>query len=631
MGGAGRISPNLPLLEHAVAVHPIVTSFMTKTIGAYFPRVTEVDYMKYGVFKTKGKHSLDNRLVPHEHSKDGVLGMALDISSPTDKLIHMVGAGFFSEPTFYGKRAEEGELTESAVKLIEAVKEFIRLQEHPDDIFVIANWVRNGLNLRTTAAVIMAIAARELPTTNRKLMRPYASSVFARTDDIVSCFAFYRHYYQQTGDGKHKGTVPASLRKSFASVLSTTPPALLLKYYRKNSSPNLRDVLLMIRNKSPRKGMITIPTVVWKYLVNEVVPVTDESHNHKYVRAHAAFYKNTEFTTETIATAKWLGLTWENVVSHFGSTTAVWEALITNGMMGYMALLRNLRNFVKAHISDAAWDKVESVLTDKQNVKNSRQLPFRYYAAYMYASADANEYMTVSMQRAKVIASTALDISVASVPRLPGRTVVIIDNSGSMVQRISTKSELHMIDVANTLGAILAKSQPDCIVGTFGERWACVRDWNHNDSTMSIKGQINQCGLTTGHATRLVPAIEWLIEQHIKTDRIIVLSDMNAYDVYDNVKQWGRRTRMGVTSLYDHPAKAFKAYRKKVPNVKLYSINMAGASQAQFDPIDKNVWLLSGWSNQLWDLILKLEQASEKAGVKVPTINELRKQYAIKK
>ena len=50
--------------------------------------------------------------------------------------------------------------------------------------------------------------------------------------------------------------------------------------------------------------------------------------------------------------------------------------------MGYMALLRNLRNFDEAGISDERARYVREVLADPERVAKSRQFPYRFWSAY---------------------------------------------------------------------------------------------------------------------------------------------------------------------------------------------------------------------------------------------------------
>lgn len=97
-----------------------------------------------------------------------------------------------------------------------------------------------------------------------------------------------------------------------------------------------------------------------------------------------------------------------------------WAVLIEE--MGYMAQLRNLRNFDSAQIDGVLAQKVMKRLSDPNEVKKSRQLPFRFYSAWL----------NVKDQRWANTLDTALQLSVPNIPKLDGRTLILIDTSGSM-------------------------------------------------------------------------------------------------------------------------------------------------------------------------------------------------------
>ena len=70
-------------------------------------------------------------------------------------------------------------------------------------------------------------------------------------------------------------------------------------------------------------------------------------------------------------------------------------------------------------------------------VARSRQFPFRYLAAYRHAPSLRWSYPL----------EQALGHSLANVPALPGRTLVLVDRSGSMFySRMSDRSELTRAD-----------------------------------------------------------------------------------------------------------------------------------------------------------------------------------------
>src|SRR6478735_11385373 len=106
--------------------------------------------------------------------------------------------------------------------------------------------------------------------------------------------------------------------------------------------------------------------------------------------------------------------------------------------MGYMALLRNLRNFDHAGVPDQVAEQVAARLADPDQVARSRQLPMRFLAAYRAAP---RLRWAAALER-------GLQASLAAVPALPGRTLVLVDRSGSMFGPVSAHSELTRADTA---------------------------------------------------------------------------------------------------------------------------------------------------------------------------------------
>lgn len=143
------------------------------------------------------------------------------------------------------------------------------------------------------------------------------------------------------------------------------------------------------------------------------------------------------------------GMTWEQLGS-FGPWTAErWEAMIPS--MGYMALLRNLRNFDQAGVSDEVADLVAAKLMDADEVSRSRQFPFRFFAAYKN---------TGSLRWGNAL-ERAVKHSLANVPALPGRTLVLVDQSPSMFpgpyySGAASKSDISYADKAALFGTAIA-------------------------------------------------------------------------------------------------------------------------------------------------------------------------------
>jgi hypothetical protein len=130
--------------------------------------------------------------------------------------------------------------------------------------------------------------------------------------------------------------------------------------------------------------------------------------------------------------------TWEARLSAGEDKKAAFGDLLRSGKLGYLALLRNLRNMIDAGVDEAV---IREAIVARKGAK--RVLPFRYVAA-----------ARVVPQLEGAI-DQALCAAIAEMPPLPGRTFVLVDISGSMEARMSRKSDLTRMDAAATLAAII--------------------------------------------------------------------------------------------------------------------------------------------------------------------------------
>ena len=194
--------------------------------------------------------------------------------------------------------------------------------------------------------------------------------------------------------------------------------------------------------------------------------------------------------------------TWEAKLSAGADKRETFEGLLREGKLGYLALLRNLRNMVGAGC-DAAL--IKEAICARRGA--DRVLPFRFIAAARYAP-----------QFEDVLNESLLD-TVATLPRLSGRTVVLVDVSGSMDRELSGKSDLTRIDAACTLASIVPAG--------------AVRVLSFSNNLVDCGTPIGIPGI--GHikrsqphlSTKLFEAVE-AVNQRIEYDRLIVISDEQA-------------------------------------------------------------------------------------------------------
>lgn len=211
------------------------------------------------------------------------------------------------------------------------------------------------------------------------------------------------------------------------------------------------------------------------------------------------------------------GMTWEEALSLVGSQVdkrALWEALIPS--MGYMSLLRNLRNFDQAGVSDKVAVTVVERLADPEQVARSRQFPFRFLAAYRHAP---------SLRWGHAL-DKALTASLANVPELDGRTLILVDRSGSMFGRMSGRSELDFADSAAIFGAALAMRNLGRVdLVQFGSgSWPV--EVKRGDSLLKVLDRFTNLG-----GTQTAEAVRRHYDRH---DRVVIVTDEQAWAGYGN-------------------------------------------------------------------------------------------------
>ena len=183
------------------------------------------------------------------------------------------------------------------------------------------------------------------------------------------------------------------------------------------------------------------------------------------------------------------GISWERLSGWLpgGMDAEAWEAVIPS--MGAMALVRNLRNFDQAGISEAAVETVCAKITDPTEVARARLFPHQVWAAYRNAPSD-------DWKRAL---GTTLDHTVGNIPALDG-TLVVIDTSGSMQGRVSNRSQLSRVEVAAVMAMATARRASDVDVVIYGQGNARMKRLAGASVLAGVAKVVGAVG-SVGHAT----------------------------------------------------------------------------------------------------------------------------------
>ena len=302
--------------------------------------------------------------------------------------------------------------------------------------------------------------------THRHLVAETLARVIQRADELSEFVALY------WSDGKQP--LSAQVKKGLASAFTKFDEYALAKYNR--AAPvKLRDVLFL----SHAKPVDQAQGDLWKRLVDGHLATPD---------------------------------TWEVALSSGADKREVWERLLRENKLGALALLRNLRNMADAKVEQAL---IGDALA---RMKTERVLPFRFIAAARYAPQWEAEL------------EKAMFKSLEGQPKLPGKTVLLVDVSGSMDAALSRRSDMARTDAAYGLAVLLREIAESVSIYSFSDSLVRIP----GRSGFALRDAIHVSQPHSG--TYLGKAVSGIDEKY---DRLILITDEQAHDTVPNARARG--------------------------------------------------------------------------------------------
>lgn len=264
-----------------------------------------------------------------------------------------------------------------------------------------------------------------------------------------------------------------------------------------------------------------------------------------------------------------------------------WIRLVKEDKLGYLALLRNLNNILNAMSTTGIdgllliEDKIVSKLTDETSIKKSLVFPYQIYCAYK------------NMKTHPFMIDNALDkafrIACGNMEKFEGKSVIMLDISGSMEDRISSRSNITIKEVGACYAAALYISQ-DCDFVKFGtDAKSC--SYNKIDNVFNIISNMceeDKCGYGT-----YIGAAFAELDKHY--DRIFIVSDMQIM----SPRRYYSQREDGPTSYND--------YCKEYGDAKCYSFDLGNYKTQCANPNNRNVHLVTALNDDVFKFLHILE------------------------
>ena len=372
-------------------------------------------------------------------------------------------------------------------------------------------WLRSDANMRSASLAGALEASKAMLAAGMSGGRQLVASVLQRADEPGEALAYWVTHYGRA--------IPKPVKRGVADAVGRLYTEYgLLKYDTAGKGFRFADVIDLVH---------PVPVAPWQGDLFKVALERRHQREILSVGALPMLVANAELRAAGAADPavlleaerlKAAGMTWEDVLSLAGSVVdkgKLWQAVIPS--MGYMALLRNLRGFDEAGVCDEVAQKVAARLADPARVAKSRQFPFRFLAAYEQAP---------SLRWGHAL-DKALQASLANLPALPGRTLILVDTSASMTPRtMSARSKMTPAKAAAVFGVALAAKGERVDLHGFADGVFRHRVPKGASVLKEVERFTARTG-EVGHGTQIAESLRASYKKH---DRVVIISDMQTID-----------------------------------------------------------------------------------------------------
>lgn len=435
--------------------------------------------------------------------------------TPEAELFLLAIANMVGEDTFYEAGFErDRRFVELIHDVVESNPEFVAGADPDNGRVGLAEFLRRTMHMRS-ASVVMAA---EYVAAGGPKGRSLIARTLQRADEPAEILGYWL--------AEHGRRLPAALKRGVAdAAVRLYDERSALRYDGRSRSIRMADVIELVHPQPKDERQSELFRYLFDKRHHDDAGLRDrilrDDHPLDVIRAATQLERLPDDERRDVLRRDpdvlgRAGFSWERLSGWLpgGMDAEAWQAVIPT--MGYMALLRNLRNFEDAGVSKKVMKQVAARIEDPDEVRRSRQFPYRFWSAYKFAPS-------VTWARAL---ESALSTSVENVPELPGRTLALIDTSGSMQSPVSNRSKVQRFEVAALFAAAQAKRahNADVVIFASGHRPLPVK---RSHSVLRYIEAVGSSIGSVGHATMLYEA---LVENFDGHDRVVVFTDEQAHD-----------------------------------------------------------------------------------------------------
>jgi 60 kDa SS-A/Ro ribonucleoprotein len=433
-----------------------------------------------------------------------------------------------------------------------------------DPLYVakLAVYTRENMHLRSMPFILAVELGMQ--HSGDGLIGDLTSRIVQRADEITEMLAYYSLANSRT-EIKKLNKLSKQVQKGLSVAFNKFDEYQFAKYNR-DAAIKLKDALFLVHPKAKDEAQ---QALFDKIVLDELaVPYTWE--------------------TELSALGK---EKFENEKLKKEAFKQKWEELIFSNKLGYMATLRNLRNILEAGIGKESLNKVCEFIRNPEAVSKSKQLPFRFLAAY-------RELKELKDGIAGMVMEAIEEAVLQSAANLSGfdediKITIAADVSKSMQKSISPKSKILFYDIGLMLAMIMKSKSKNAVTGMFGDVWKTI-----NVPGKQILSNVQEFYTRegeVGYSTNGYLVIKDLLQRKKVMDKVMLFTDCQL---------WNSNTSDETISGL------WKKYKELAPGAKLYLFDLAGLGKSPLEILKDDVYLIAGWSDKIFDVLAAVENGS---------------------
>jgi 60 kDa SS-A/Ro ribonucleoprotein len=331
---------------------------------------------------------------------------------------------------------------------------------------------------------------KDMPCALTALLAGRDTALFHKVfDRVIDNGRVVRTLFQMIRSGQFgKKSLTSSVQRAFRRWLNGASVDALLSASI-GDKPSLRDVLRMARPTPKDNARRALFGWLTEKPIDRWAPAS-EADLPEQVRALAAFRAadSDEVQAEIVGN---LRIRWD-LLADKAKGPAAWAAIAKN--MGPQALRMNLNTLSRHGVLELQGmrEAIASRLSDADEIRRGRQLPYQYLAAYL----NADDAIRIKVRSAL---HQAAELSCGNVPALPGPVVIGLDVSGSMSSAVTgnrgygATSKMRCVDVAALFAAAILRRNPDSVVIPF-DTSAYDAKLDPSDSILSLAERLAKYG-----------------------------------------------------------------------------------------------------------------------------------------